>query len=75
MLTWRESIVYKLDPTTFDLVDQLKWNKQGWGLTQNGTHMFTTDGSDTIYVVDSNFKVVDQKQITNQVGRRLYNMN
>lgn len=50
--------MYRLDPTNFQLVQQLKWDKEGWGLTTNGTHMFTTDGSAYIYLVDENFKLI-----------------
>lgn len=31
---------------------ELVWKKEGWGLTNNDTHMFISDGSNTIYVVD-----------------------
>lgn len=37
--------------------------------------MFTTDGSDNIYVVDEKFKLVERKAITNLSGRQLYNIN
>lgn len=75
ILTWREKIVYKLDLENFEVVQEIKWNKEGWGLTHNGTHMFTTDGSDSIFLVDENFRLVGQKQITNKSGRKIYYMN
>ena len=37
--------------------------------------MFTTDGSNYIYLVDENFKLVGQKQISTQTNRRLTNIN
>ncbi len=58
--------MYKLDPSNFQLVQQLKWDKEGWGLTTNGTHMFTTDGSAYVYLVDENFKLISQKLIKNK---------
>lgn len=51
-MTWRENIVYKFTEKTFELVGEKRWQSQGWGLTNNGTHMFATDGSDTIYVIN-----------------------
>jgi glutamine cyclotransferase len=75
MLTWREHVVYKLDPVTYELVDSLSWKKDGWGLTQNGTHMFATDGTNNIYLVDGNFNLVGQKQIVDKTGKKLFNMN
>lgn len=29
-----------------------KWAKDGWGLTNNDTQMFVTDGGATLYIVD-----------------------
>lgn len=37
--------------------------------------MFTTDGSDNIFLVDENFEVIGQKAIVTQMGRRLRNIN
>lgn len=75
LLTWREFVVYRLHPLTFETVEQIPWGKEGWGLTHNGTHMFTTDGSDRIFVVDKDFQQVGQQAITTQMGRRLRNIN
>lgn len=35
MLTWKEQKVYKLNPNTYEVVKQLAWSPQGWGLTTN----------------------------------------
>ena len=67
--------MYRMDPISFDVIERLNWNRQGWGLTTNSTHMFATDGSDTMFLVDNKFKIIQQKQIKDQVGRRLYNIN
>ena len=37
--------------------------------------MFTTDGSDLIYVVDENFKILDKKYITTMSGSKQYYIN
>jgi hypothetical protein len=37
--------------------------------------MFTTDGSDTIYLVDENFVLLGQKQIQDQSKNKIYNIN
>lgn len=52
ILTWRENVVYKMDRNTFEVLEEITWKRQGWGLTHNDTHMFTTDGSNNIYLVD-----------------------
>ena len=58
MMTWKEHVVYRMDPETFDIIERLNWPYQGWGLTTNSTHMFATDGSDTVFLVDNKFKVI-----------------
>lgn len=52
MLTWREYTVYKMNPDTFEVLEEIPWKKDGWGLTHNTTHMFTTDGSNLVYLLD-----------------------
>lgn len=52
-----------------------KWLKDGWGLTNNETHMFVTDGGANLYFVDENFTIIDQKVVTEQNGRRVYSIN
>ena len=37
--------------------------------------MFTTDGSDKIYLVNENFNLLETKKITDQTGRNLYRIN
>ena len=67
--------MYKIDPDTYEVVETLGWSRPGWGLTTNGTHMFATDGSDAIYLVDDKFRVLDKKEIKTETGRRLYSIN
>lgn len=52
MLTWREKIVYVLNKDTFEIEERKIWPRQGWGLTNNVSHLFLTDGSDTIFICD-----------------------
>ena len=35
ILTWREHVVLKLNRETFELESELRWERQGWGLTHN----------------------------------------
>lgn len=54
MITWREKKVFKLNRNSFGVegIDVQGWKKDGWGLTNNETHMFVTDGGPIIYIVD-----------------------
>lgn len=61
-------MVYQIDPASFNLIKEIAWSKDGWGLTTNGTHMFTTDGSDQVYIVDDKFTILAQKSIRSISG-------
>ena len=37
--------------------------------------MFTSDGSNKIYLVDGNFNLLESKPIVDQTGRKLYSIN
>ena len=37
--------------------------------------MFTTDGSNKMYLVDKDFNLLESKSITDQTGRKVYNIN
>jgi glutamine cyclotransferase len=56
-LTWREKKVLVFDKD-LKKIEELEWKKQGWGLTHNDTHMFISDGSSTIYVVDDQLSIL-----------------
>ncbi len=52
-LTWRSGygFVYDLD---FNKIDEFKYNesKEGWGLTNDGTYLYKSDGTDKIWRLD-----------------------
>jgi glutamine cyclotransferase len=50
-LTWQEHEILIYNPETFQLIRKMKWNYDGWGITNDGTSLYMTDGSDKIYVV------------------------
>lgn len=63
--------VYSLDLV---LVRTIRWEKDGWGLAHNGTHLFASDGTSTIYVVDKDFQL--QSKITvKENGRPVIYLN
>jgi glutamine cyclotransferase len=51
-LTWRNHTIIVYDIDTFDVVETLSYNGEGWGLTQDGTHLILSDGSDLIRFID-----------------------
>jgi glutamine cyclotransferase len=50
-LTWQEHEILVYKPETFQLIKKMKWDYDGWGITNDGKSLYMTDGSDKIYVV------------------------
>jgi len=59
-LTWREDVVFHYDLETFDLINSFTNTEQeGWGLTNNGTHLVMSTGSPYLYFINpTTFQVV-----------------
>jgi glutamine cyclotransferase len=46
--TWQKHIGWVYDLTTFQPVREFHYSGEGWGMTQNGSEIITSDGSDTL---------------------------
>jgi glutaminyl-peptide cyclotransferase len=52
-LTWKSQIGFVYDQQTFALLQQFTYPGQGWGLTNDGTHLYISDGSSVIRCWDA----------------------
>jgi glutamine cyclotransferase len=44
-LTWKSYIGFVYNKTTFELFQTFPYNTEGWGMTQDGTHLIMSDGT------------------------------
>lgn len=51
-LTWLNHIGFVYDRDTFGLRETFSYNREGWGLTFDGTNLIMTDGSSNLYFLD-----------------------
>lgn len=51
-LTWRAGICRVIDRKTFTLIEELKFEGEGWGLASDGKVLYLSDGSGVIRVMD-----------------------
>ncbi len=61
-LTWEESTALVYDAKTLQKIKELPYSKkmEGWGLTNDGKHLYQSDGSEKIYKLDAeNLNVID----------------
>ncbi len=52
VLTWKEKTAYVLDPDTFRFLRLHEYQGEGWGLTNDGTHLIMSDGTSALRFMD-----------------------
>ncbi len=69
-LTWKEGVCFLYDKQTLAPTGTLRYTEEGWGLTNDGQHLYLSDGSSTIRVLDP--KTLKQlRRFRVKQGRRL----
>jgi len=48
-LTWQTGVLFRYDLTTFELTSEQRYEGEGWGLCYDGSSLWMTDGSATLY--------------------------
>lgn len=69
-LTWKSHIVYVYDKNNIDKpIQTLKWQYEGWGITNNGTDLIISDGSSNLYFVNpDDFRVKTTLPVVDNQG-------
>lgn len=66
MLTWLNQQGFVFDAKTLKQKGTFRYNGEGWGLTSDGTHLYMSNGSSTISVLDpKDFRVIKSINVTN----------
>jgi glutaminyl-peptide cyclotransferase len=52
-LTWKERVCIVYDKNTFKAIGTLPYRGEGWGLTDDEKHLYMSDGTSTIRVLDA----------------------
>jgi len=75
-LTWREDVVFQYNWETFAVTETFtNPETEGWGLTQNGTHLIMSTGSSYLYFLDPyDFEVLGNVSVVNG-NRGVSNLN
>lgn len=65
VLTWQERSCFLFDPGSFKNTSTYFYNREGWGLTQDGKNLIMSDGSSWLYFMDpSNFTDKSKLRVT-----------
>lgn len=74
-LTWQSHIAFVYDRFSFRLLRTLRYEGEGWGLTQDGRNLILSDGSATLrFLNPESFAVVRRVTVTDQ-GKPVKNLN
>lgn len=74
-LTWQNGIAFVYDLETFEQVDTFSYTGEGWGLCYDGSDLYMSDGSSTLYVRDpQTFEVTRTTQVLFQ-GQPINQLN
>ena len=57
VLTWESKVAFVYDAATMTYEKAYSYPREGWGITNDGEHLITTDGSSRIYFLDKDFKL------------------
>jgi glutamine cyclotransferase len=64
VLTWVSKIAFVYDANTFKAKKAVRYPREGWGITTDGTQLIASDGSSTLYFMDSALNVTRRVNVT-----------
>lgn len=74
-LTWRSGRGFVYDRSTFRLLQEFRYEGEGWGLTHDGRSLVLSDGSDVLTYLDPQRFVPTRRLAVTWNGRPLHNLN
>ena len=74
-LTWRERVALRWDPGSLTLLDQVPYNREGWGICNAGSHVMTSDGSSELVRRDPQTLVPAGVVVVRCGGQRISGLN
>ena len=73
-VTWKEETGFIYD-RDFKKIGEFKYKGQGWGLTNDGTHLILSDGTPTLRFIDPKTFEVVRRQTVRYGSSRQYHIN
>lgn len=75
-LTWQESTGFVYDINDFKLLREFRYSGEGWGLTEDGTNLYMSDGTHVIRVVNpETFQTTRTIVVMDEKGRPIMKIN
>lgn len=65
-VTWQSKVGFVYDKSTFNLINKIYYQSEGWGLTTMNDHIVMSDGSNVLYIIEPEmFTVVSRLEVFN----------
>jgi len=75
-ITWQENTAFVYDVNDFKLLKELKYQGEGWGLTNDGTNLIMSDGTHVIRIIEpETFKTTRTLVVLGENGKPLLDLN
>lgn len=74
-LTWRSRVGFVYDEATFRLLGTFEYASEGWGLTNDGTRLIMSDGTQTIRFLDPETLMVTDSVEIDDAGAPVVGLN
>ena len=74
VLTFLEKKVFVLNPETLNLLKEVSYTRQGWGLTTDGEYLISSDGTSNIYFMDKQLNDIKKITVKND-NKEVFNLN
>jgi len=68
VLTWQNKAAFIYDAATLEYQTAVKYPREGWGLTTDGTQLIASDGSSRLFFMDADMKLL--KRVNVKIGER-----
>ena len=74
-ITWRSREAFVYDKISLKRVDFFQISTEGWGLTHNGSHLIISDGTSTLYYLNSTTYNTVKKVTVTDNGKNITKIN
>lgn len=72
-LSWRANRGFVYDQKTFKKITEFHYSSEGWGLTNNETELIMSDGTNTIYFLETqSYSIIRQIEVFDNKGAIMY---
>lgn len=63
-VTWRNKVGFVYNKNTFELINKVGYQTEGWGLTTSGENLVMSDGTNILYIIDpESFSVISTLEV------------